>query len=456
MNIRIVFIVTITLITTICCDKKNNENNATYFGGHVINPKQNFITLSKNDRLLDTFYLDNQNRFLAKINVETEGLYSFNHGFEYQNIYFESKDSILFRLNTWDFDESLVFSGKGSEKNNFLITLYLQNEKEEHSYSPFYSLESHDFEEKIKASQTTNNNLYQQLIESGVKISAKFDELANVAINYTLYRKKEFYPLIHKNRFQLKDYPELSDSYYDFRKGNNLNNEDLIDFTPFHNYVSSYIYALTYRQKKEDSNFTVAILNNISSNIHVNRLKDKLLYQAIYNDFRKARTSCTINKKALLVFNKNCTNKQYLRQINSLAKDCDKITNNTNLSDFRVMSLDQKEANINSIIKNNNSVIYFWSPMIISPDMLVRRVKALEQKFPELVFIGINMDSSKHSNRVNKLLSNQYILTKNSDAHSYISSLEPRTILIDKDGVISNSFTYLSSPHLEEQLSQLK
>ena len=41
-------------------------------------------------------------------------------------------DSILIRLNTKEFDESLVFSGQGSEINNFLIEMFLAHEEENH------------------------------------------------------------------------------------------------------------------------------------------------------------------------------------------------------------------------------------------------------------------------------------------------------------------------------------
>ena len=39
----------------------------------------------------------------------------------------------MFRLNTLDFDESLVFTGEGAKKNNYLINLFLEHEKEEKS-----------------------------------------------------------------------------------------------------------------------------------------------------------------------------------------------------------------------------------------------------------------------------------------------------------------------------------
>ena len=37
----------------------------------------------------------------------------------------------MLRLNTFDFDESLVYTGKGAKENNFLMDIYLLNEEED-------------------------------------------------------------------------------------------------------------------------------------------------------------------------------------------------------------------------------------------------------------------------------------------------------------------------------------
>ncbi len=457
LNLLLLFI---TFITLTSCTNTSESCDATYFGGHIINPKQNFLLLSKGDVAIDTIYLDSYNNFITEVDIEKEGLYSFSlqsstQGYEYQYIYFEPKDSILIRLNTWDFDESLAFSGRGAEKNNFLITLYLQNEKEEQNFSPYYNLNSAKFEEKINSSRSMNNFLYDQLKESGVEITPQFNQLAQIAVNYPLNKKKEFYPFIHKNRFQLNDYPTVSDTYFDFRKNVDLNQEEFINFAPYYGYVSSYINVISYKNKSKKTNQTVEILNTIIDKIKVEPLKNMLLKQAIYNDFREAKMTCAINKEALEIFNDNCSNKHFIKQINDLASDCEEITQNTNIDDFEVVNRDSISQNINTIIKNKKAVIYFWSPTIISPNMLIKKVKYLESKYPELKFIGINMAPNELSNKVDRQLRNQYYLTKTSKGRDLVKSFEPRTILIDNNGIVTNSFTYLTSPQLERQLTIL-
>lgn len=448
-------LLTVALITLASCGKRGEVCDATYFGGHIKNPKQAFVTLSKNDVIVDTMYLDEYNNFMTQLDVDAQGLYHFNHGLEYQYVYFEPRDSILLRLNTWDFDESLVFSGRGSEKNNFLIGLYLQNEKNEHSFSPYYNLESEQFEEKINSSLAMNNFLYDQLKESGVPISEKFDALVQVAITFPLFRQKEIYPMVFKNRKQLENFPTLTSEYYAFRETIDLNNEDHIFFAPYHNLAYIHLYAKAHQQRVKDSNFTADVLTLIANEITVETFKNMLLRQVIYNDFRDSKTSCTVNKEALKIFNANCTDKKFLKQINNLADDFESVARDTNIDNFEIVDINSKISKINKVIKNKKSVVYFWSPIIISPEMLIKRVKYLEGKYPEILFVGINMEPSELSTKVNKTLGNQFFLTDGSSAHNYIKSLEPRTILINNDGVVANSFTYLSSPHLERQLTLL-
>ena len=105
----------IAVILTSCADKK--ENNHTYFGGKIINPKSDYVLLYKTNKLLDSIKLTQKNTFMCKLKNIKPGLYFFKHGVEHQYVYLEPKDSLLIRLNTWGFDESLVFSGTSAEKN---------------------------------------------------------------------------------------------------------------------------------------------------------------------------------------------------------------------------------------------------------------------------------------------------------------------------------------------------
>ena len=70
-------------------------------------------------------------------------------GKEAQSFFIEKGDSLVFRLNTLDFDESLVYTGIGSKENNYLIDLFLENEEQEKLFLTYSQLPSHVFAKKI-------------------------------------------------------------------------------------------------------------------------------------------------------------------------------------------------------------------------------------------------------------------------------------------------------------------
>ena len=75
------------LIAFISCSPINKKENLTYFGGEIINPKDKFVLLLKDDQIIDTLELNSQNRFIAQYENFSEGLYTFKHGIEFQYVY---------------------------------------------------------------------------------------------------------------------------------------------------------------------------------------------------------------------------------------------------------------------------------------------------------------------------------------------------------------------------------
>jgi thiol-disulfide isomerase/thioredoxin len=458
---KYIFYVILVFLTFSC--KKNNQNGLTYFGGQIINPKTNFVLLLKDEKVLDTLLLDENNSFLTEIPSLQEGLYAFKHGAEFQYMYLEPADSIMVRLNTWDFDQSLVFSGKGSAKNEFLINLYLQNAKEERMMYRNFNLNEKDFQAKIDSISKERFAIYNDFFQNEVAVSKGFEEFTNTAIQFPLYRLKEVYPYYHKAVYGLEEFPEISNTFYDFRKNISLNEEDLVSFYPYQNYVVSYLYNISYQLKQKDSaksDLTVNMLNAISKHIKAGDFKNTLLKRILESDLLKSESVCDIKEEALAIFLTNCTNAAYVEQVSNLVMDCTKIPVEEPLQDFDIVSYNNDPLTINEVIKNKNAVIYFWSTAFISADYLTNRIKFLEKKYPDLLFVGINIQSSSQNlteDAYLKLLdiNNQYLLSKDSYAHNYLRSNYPRTILIDDEGIVENGFINLYSRKLDLELIKL-
>lgn len=443
--------------------KKNLEGGMTYFGGQIINPETNYVLFLKDEKVLDTILLDENNKFLKEIPAIQEGLYTFKHGNEFQYIYLVPSDSVLVRLNTLDFDQSMVFSGKGSAKNEFLINLFLQNEKEENMMYKNFDLNEQAFHAKIDSLSKDRFAIYNDFFANEGPVSEGFKKLANTAIHFPLYRLKEVYPIFYKGVNNLEEFPEVSDSFYDFRNDLSLNEENLVSFYPYQNYVVSYLYNISYRLKQNDSlknDLTVNMLNAINEHIAAESFKNLLLKRVFINDFLKSESAGHINEEALQLFLANSTNNEDIAQVNNLVKDCNYLTANEPFQDFSLMSYANVPTTVNELIKNKNAVVYFWSAAYMSADYLLSRIKFLEKKYPDLLFVGINMQTSPQDlnleSRVKlRNINHQYLLPPNSDAHRYLRSKYPRTILIDHLGMVKNAFINLDSKKLDSELEKL-
>ncbi|WP_456379600.1 TlpA family protein disulfide reductase [Lutibacter sp.] len=457
------FISAILVILTFSCTS-TDKDSTTSFGGEIINPKTSFVLFLKDNKVIDTLSLDKNNRFFNKYKLLNEGLYTFIHGNEFQYIYLEPADSILIRLNTWDFDKSLVYSGKGSAKNEFLINLFLQNGKEEKEMYQYFSLSEANFQKKIDSLLNNRLKIYNDFSTTQTQISEGFKKLTSTAINYPLYRLKEMYPYYYKRAHKLDKSPLISENFYNFRSEISLDEEDLVSFYPYQNYVVSYLYNLSYKLKENDTsknNITVNILNSAIQHIKLKDFKNTLLKKIIINDFFKSKSTCSINNKALDIFLKNCSNPLYITQVKNLVDDSRFVLNNEPLHNFEIVSYNNTNSTINAITKGKNSVIYFWSTAFMSPEYLVSRIKYLENKFPNILFVGINMQTStedltKDPNLKLLDISKQFKLTENSYALNYLTSNYPRTIIVNKEGLVKNGFTYLDSRKLNSELRKLK
>ncbi|MBT3872702.1 MAG: hypothetical protein HOF75_08760, partial [Flavobacteriaceae bacterium] len=117
----------ICLIIISCKNKEDGVPLFTYVGGEIINPKEDYVIFYKDEQFLDSVKLDANNNFIYKAKNIKQGLYSFSHK-EYQVFYLKPSDSLMLRVNTLTFDESLSYTGVGAERNNFLMEMFLHNE----------------------------------------------------------------------------------------------------------------------------------------------------------------------------------------------------------------------------------------------------------------------------------------------------------------------------------------
>ncbi|MCL7753143.1 hypothetical protein [Polaribacter sp. Z022] len=453
------FILLLTFTTFVSCDS-TLKNDATYFGGKIINPKSKYVLLYSMEKVIDTLFLGEDNKFLGKLENAKEGLYYFIHGNENQYIYLEPQDSLMLRLNTWDFDESLVFAGKGAERNNILIDCFLEDEKENQMFYKFNHLEPIDFHNKADSILKIKEQTFLDYTLKHQEETEGFKKVLKIALSFPIYARIERYPIAHVKYSNKEDFHKFDNSFYTHRKLVNINNDTLMYYPPFSQYVRNFLYNTTYSlghkpmTSEYSSNFTVDLLKTIDENIKSKDSKNAFLKQTVIGHFYK-KSSCNINEKAFDTYFELSTNNKDKDHVRQLLLDSKTLQKGQKIVEFNVNDLNNSSRSIKAISKNKNTFLFFWNPEYVSPVYISSRVNYLSQKFPEIQFIQIRIDGNI-KDRIHKLdIKNQYFITSKSSANNFLTSKMPRSIIVNKKGIITNGFASISSKKLHSELKAL-
>ena len=443
----------LTLFVFIGSCTTTDEESFTYFGGKIIHPKSEYVLLYNQNELIDSLLLDKEDKFVGKYKDFNEGFYIFRHGNEIQHVYIEQKDSILIRLNTWDFDETLVFSGKGADKNNILIDWFLESEKEDKKFSNYYRLSPDLFKSKMDSLLSLKKQKIELFKSKNENLPESYLNVLDIIVNYPLYTKFERYPRHHKYFNKTKAYPKTGADFYSYRKNININIDSLKYLGAYSKYVANRIYNNAYSIDNDD--LAINLLNTIDKNITNEKLKNTFLYEMLINDFLD-NSSCSLDKKAFYTYFKLSTDIEDKKQVQRIINDVKTIHGSDKLPDFEITDYLKTKRSIKKITKNNNSVIYFWNPKNISNSYLIRRINYLEKKFPKVKFVLVkiaNIDT-EHVNGLD--IKNQYYIDADSKANVFLTSKLPRTFLVNKKGVITNGYASISSSAFNMQIKRLQ
>src|SRR5574343_217648 len=184
---------TTALFTLFTSCKKSEfaaDNYTAYFGGEVENPQNRYVLFCQNNQVIDTIPLNKDNTFFKKFDSLAPGLYSFKHEPEYQYVYFDKNDSLRVHIDSKDFDQSIVFCERGDQKNNFLMEMFLRNEKEKNNMFETFDYDVKKYNAYIQKVKSDNQKFYTSKKEE-INWSDDFDVYAKGMYLYPHYTRKE-------------------------------------------------------------------------------------------------------------------------------------------------------------------------------------------------------------------------------------------------------------------------
>ena len=459
------------LLTFVGCQTSPKEIKPVFVGGNIINPSNNYVVLYDTQNNIDTLYLNDDNRFSHRFLNFKPGIHSFVHGGKYQSILLEKNDSIMMHINTHDFDESIVYNGIGAKKNNYLINLLLKLEKEDSNTNASYSESPEKYHQKIETFITKNSND----LESFLKInpnSELFKKVALSSIKYHYFTRKELYPFRHFGANNFENFKELPSSFYEFRKEIIYNDKDLKDFYPYYNFLFPHINNLSFEQLKADqkicdlesnnleyTNYKLILIDSLVTNPLI---KNNLLKYTVRNFISNSKSidKSYILYQSYLDKSSNVKDKTYIK---NLFKNTQGLQPGHKLPSVEVIDSDNIKSNLN-LIFDNTTVLYFWdNASRYHFENSHIKVNTLNDLFPEIDFIAININSM-HTNAWKNMLyakqystNNEYRFANPSFAKKRLAiNYIKKVLIVDKKGFILNSTADLFDSNFEDVLEDYK
>lgn len=437
------------------CGVIDKRPSPVYFGGEIVNPTSPYVVLFKDDLVIDSAKLDRSNRFKINFIAESEGLYHFDHSPQFHYVYLEKGDSLNLRLNTLEFDESIVFSGKGEEINNFIVELFLANEEDDRIVDQYFQLEPDVFNEKIESIRHEKLQQLSSLLKE-VSLSSRATALINATIDYNAFIYKEKYPFYHKRATHEENLHNIPSKFYSYRKELSLNNKDLIYFRPYYNFMKYHLGNLAYMECKEfclnSSDTKGAIhfnehkLKLIDSLIQEKKLKDNLYRNVVMHYLLKVRDTPENTLSFMETFKAYSPVNTHMDEINQLYKDINNLQPNNTIPNLMVQNSDGRSVGLNDISKDKKVIIYFWSAKHENHFKNIQaRLNSIASQYPEHTFIGINRGTDYNQwqsmmelyqlNRANQYRSEDYEMLKTSLVIDHMN----KSIIIE-NGRIVNGF----------------
>ena len=469
---NIVIAVTLMSVTFGCHFKGKNTSEHAYIGGEIVNPKNKSVVIyNTKGKIVDSITLDENNRFIHKIDNLKPGLHSITHGGEYQMLILEPDDSIMVRLNTYDFDESLVFTGKGAKKNNYLLKTYLSNEKEAKQLVKYSKMEPEaffDFVENRRLKQLADFNAFLLKNEE----SEFFKSIVEANINYNTYADKEIYPFAYFGNNKMIHIKDLPETFFNHRKDIDYNANHLSHFFAYNRFLFSNIDNLAindyYKNNPYHSKFNrhamgynKTKLDLIDSIINDTTIKNNLLkYKAreyISNNHTENEANELLNY--YLEKSTNEEDKSYMKELVSSLK---LLRQGNPLPNIELVNYHDTEHYIDSII-TKPTIIYFWSSNSKSQYRNSHyMVEKLKSNYPQMDFISINVNDNDDKFWKN-IIDNYNFPTinefkfKNSKAARKTLAVNylNKSIIVDKEGIILHPNVNIFSSDFDETLEDL-
>lgn len=449
-----------------CGNIPEDKALTSYIGGEILNPTTDHVVIKRKGKVLDTIKLTEKNRFSYTIENPENGLYLIQHKPETQNIYISPGDSLLLRANTLAFDESLHFSGKGRARNNFMAEMFLLDEANSQLLLNFQDYNPDQFLQKADSIKQERLNQLQR-VGKKKNFSPEFISLAKEVITYENNDLKERYTYL-VSKYYKEFSGQFPEEFHTYRNEADFNSEPLQCSPGYKRFLENYLinYSLAWCAKSGLDNEDCSSLSNVENvKTRIEKAGELVELPSLRKDLLKkiavrgivtatSRENIITILKALQDQNLPEEDFDEMRQLGSIQLA---YLPGTSLSHVRLLNMDGQFVTLDSILKKP-TVIFLWSAYQKDHVEEHNLIKGYRKKYPEIDFIGVNLDITEEpawrvavrNNNYNA--GYEYQLAPTRINKQFFQYYLDKMLFIDPRGQVVNGETFLGSPLFENKL----
>ncbi len=432
----------IAAITILSC-KDEKEADFAVISGEITNNRGSEIIFKKssNKEFNETIQIFSDGKFLDTLHVET-GIYTFQYGRNRTEIFVEAGANLAINFDARDFENTLTFSGEGSEISTYLFEKQKKVKKIIGEDNSIYILDEVAYVSKLKEIK----GALEALISSSKGISNEFKEKEKRNLNYAYLVRLNNYQMFHSHyandvNFKTSDgfLKGLDEIAYD-------NEEDFLYSADYKTLATSY-----YRKKaaemgrKEKIDNDIAFINVVGA-LQKNTMKNELIYERVKYAFANSEDLEGIYKQ----FMATSTNEAHKKEITESYAKFKKLAKGQPSPKFKDYENFAGGTTSLDDLKGNYVFINVWVTWSSPNPREMNFFKELETvyKGKNIKFVSISADRAVDHEKwrsvvgENKFAGIQLFADKDMESsfvQDYLIKMTPRYILIDPNGIIINA-----------------
>lgn len=314
------------------------SNHTASISGIIKNAKYNHVKIG--DRLAK---VDGKGYFELSLDLREADYFTLWHGKEIL-LFLTPGDHITLTLDADDFFNTMKFSGKGADVNNFLADLAILNEKHIRplDFEELFSLDEDSFLAKIESLEATYQQALDSFFNSHETINQKFAKFEQARIRYSWANIRLQYPKRHQAAVKQKAVT-LSEDYNSYLSQLDFNALELWQLREYRNFLNNYLNI-----KAEETLETETSLQSMDNQL--TNATYRIAMETFTNPTFKNYFLYSIMKKQIedygikniddlmKNFKKDCTNKKYRSEINELYKKDAALAKNHTIKVYKTVN----------------------------------------------------------------------------------------------------------------------